>query len=429
MLLSSWSLALVAFALTITIIVLIKHRAKKKPIKIVYRKWIPAVTSAFFAAAVAIVCFLFADWQLALMLSACVLFWSGMLYGEALLIPTVHKGVLLRLNERIYDAHDKLVAFDEGLCFIIPFLEQVNLFELTLQTLHFAPDEKGESTGKKGGYFTFESADKLEIKMKGYVQYRPDDLNTFLQMDEETVQHGIQGAIKDEIGAMGGACGGTAFITKREAVRVLANELMRLKEPWYVAKKLRMSEAFDDSRVRGKPKVPNNYIDNIQEIRKILAHEQNLPDKSEIEERYGVDIVTVVVEDIDYTDKTKLDFEKKVQAEAQASANEVFAKNLKFIIDRLPPGLDDESKVNTAMNILGKIDRRVLAFEGTADGLIAAVMTAFASAKLPPGGAPPASIPAPRPKGKKGKGPPPAGGAPLASAGGAPPAPGTGGPS
>ena len=255
----------------------------------------------------------------------------------AVSIPTVHYGLVTRWGKRTGR------VLDEGLHFVIPFIDLVELFKY-----HVATKPISES---------FLSKDRLQVMIKGSVQWRPDKslLNrAFVEMSEDAISEGLESAIKSELGIIAGTKSGLAFIGNREAIGFLINCVLRLSVPPHVKEGLKPSE-----RLR-------YYIENALNIRKHLTDEgKNTEDRSPIEARYGIDIVEFALADVDFSPKTIEALEKRKQVEGELRAQDAQFKKIAVITEELKAkGLTPQEAVNAAQAIIGNAEKKVFSVEG-----------------------------------------------------------------
>ena len=93
--------------------------------------------------------------------------------NSMVIIPTVCFAVLTRFKERVKDAAGKYKILEEGLNFIFPFTDDVEIFS-----------KKSEPKSVSVNVF---SNDRLEIKVSGLVEWKIDRPDIFIELKEGTV--------------------------------------------------------------------------------------------------------------------------------------------------------------------------------------------------------------------------------------------------
>lgn len=255
-----------------------------------------------------------------------------LIVNAIVIVPTVHFGQVLRFKRRTGR------ILKEGLHFVVPFIDSVELFKSELVTT-----DVGES---------FFSKDNLEIMIKGSVQWRPDEAlldSTFVEMSENTITKGLVDTIKSELGIIAGTKKGEAFIKDREAISLLINSVLRLSAPPHIAENLSPAERLQ------------YYIDNTPVIRKRLADEpKNVNDRSDLENLYGIDIIRFSLADVDFSQTTKAALEKKKQAEAEMKAAQERFQKKKEIIEQLKSlGIDADAALDSAEVATNEAEKKI----------------------------------------------------------------------
>lgn len=255
-----------------------------------------------------------------------------------IIVPTTHYGLVLRFKKRT----GRVIY--EGLNFIIPYIDSVELFKEEVVT---TPVEE-----------SFFSKDNLQVIIKGSVRWKVDVnlLNdVFVTMPENTITTGLVDTIKSELGIIAGTQKGDAFIKSREAIENLINCVLRMKDPFHVMQGLKPAERL------------KHYEEQFASVRDHLRKEHLLnDDRSDVEERYGIDIVGFSLADVDFSPETKKSLEKKKQTEAELKAQELqfkkkveMAKTLKEEI-----GLDPQPAINSAEVTIKQAEKKVFSIEG-----------------------------------------------------------------
>src|SRR3989344_2923299 len=279
------------------------------------------------------------------------LIWTGvtglllvLVLSSAVIVPKVHSGVVLRFNARPKKGARVL---HEGLHFLIPFIETVELFSYELVTLDV--DE------------TFFTSDRLEVRMKGSVQWRPDRellKDVFIGGSEEAITNGLRDTIKSELGKVAGTKDGNTFITDREAVDLLINALLRLGAPFLP--ELTPEHRFDQCC---PPKEKSSASSRAAEIKVLLAVEsERIQDRSEVEKLFGIDIMRFSLADVGFSKAVTEAFERKKEAEAKREAAKA---KLGVIGQYREVGLEPREALAAAEVSLGEgTQRKVFSLEG-----------------------------------------------------------------
>lgn len=247
--------------------------------------------------------------------------------------------------------------------FVIPFVDRVEIY-----------DYKVDSDTVDVEFFT---RDRIEVKFKGSLQkrpspYVPDDQGRvrFIEMNPETIRNGIIDAIKSVLGKIAGVELVDRFIRDRRALELLMNCEFRMERaphrdrelfmPFIQGKRQQLTERITKlatSKEKDKEKI-DEYEERIQLIDAILANpaadlapelwidfytehakeiEKELvdsDDSSEIEERYGIEILAVLIADIDFTDETKKALERERQAEADLKGAQKLVEMRETLVQR-----------------------------------------------------------------------------------------------
>lgn len=133
-------------------------------------------------------------------------------------VPTVHGAIPTRFGKRVKKKNGEVRVLEEGLHLLLPLFDVLEeVFEKKLTTAEVTT----EATSK----------DRIVIKMTGSVQYRPYDLNTYIEMTEDTIKRGMVDTIEDEFGSVCGTKDADDFYQNRAKVAVLIDCVFRLERP------------------------------------------------------------------------------------------------------------------------------------------------------------------------------------------------------
>lgn len=224
-------------------------------------------------------------------------------------VSAVHYGVSEFLKRQMPGTHK------EGFHLKIPFLERVKQVHMRPRTISIE--------------VPFTAANKLKLVAKGSIQYKADPRvvdddgrNVFYRQSDAAIETGLQNDVKAKLGGLGGQYDGQEFYKNRIAISDFINQNMRTKVPLHL---------------RQTPPVPANgilqfYNEQWQDSKKALDTEKEMEaDRSKIEERYGIDIITVSISEIAFTPETERALEEQQQAEMRAGVGE----NLLALGDKL----------------------------------------------------------------------------------------------
>ncbi len=246
-----------------------------------------------------------------ILLLALVIVGLGVLASDVFVqIPAYHYGVVERFGERTKK------IFYEGLRVKLPYVDKVQLISMELSEIDVS--------------VVFTTMDKLQLTCSGSLQYKPDpevkdsaDRNIFITMSEGIITSGIADAIKAKLGALGGVKKGKDFIENRHAIADIINCFFRLETPPHMDHN---PQTCGVSNCKF-PQCPPGSIDakdlmvfynqHWRLVKRALDNEKNRPDRSQIEGRYGLDVVYYALSDIGFSKATQEAFEKEKQAEAK----------------------------------------------------------------------------------------------------------------
>ncbi len=305
-------------------------------------------------------------------------------------IPTAHYGVRTIFGKR------RKGALTEGLNFKIPFVEKILLYPMSLTT--YTLDDKESAV-------VF-SKDKLELTIEGSIQLRPDreELDSFVEITEQTLMKGMKDAIEGGLGIVAGRHEGDAFIDLREAVEHIINCTFRLERrpDFYVnqtssgtdleivdtpafqeyitklkvvnpkkADKLAMKDNWKlpkKTDAEGKEVVPvaldilKFYDQNVKFITTMLESETSMQESSEVEKRYFVDIATFSLARISYSKETKTALEKKKQAEEELKATKLRqTEKMRIMSELIAKGVSPDQASNDADAAVGIAPKQTIA--------------------------------------------------------------------
>lgn len=282
------------------------------------------------------------------------------------IVPGPSYGVHLRYGKRTGK------IFEEGFGFKIPIIDTVELFSTELNKIEVTSN--------------FTTKDKLQLTLTGSLQYSPDsrisddpmDLNrhprdrqgknTFFKVSDEIIRSGIEDALEGLLGGLGGVYKGEKFISNRQALGDMINAILRLDLPPHLRHNptkcgvvgCTMPERIDASKLVD---FYNKHWKKIQED--VKTEKLRQAECSLYELRYGIDIETFALANVDFSDATKEAFEKEKQAEAKQRAFKSKMAMAKEAKDEL--GATAQEALNAAdVSLDPNIRKQVVSVEGQA---------------------------------------------------------------
>lgn len=276
------------------------------------------------------------------------------------IVDPVNTAVRIRLNRRIPGIYrEGWHGLWDG---VLPFIDRLEQFPTELKT---------ETVTVK-----VLSEDNLILEIKGSFQYRVDYrfASSYMELSDETIKVGVSDAIEAELGIIAGKVKALDFKSLRREVQNIINAILRLgTPPHYCAARSPGSNKPDLFSPSGVEEVePEDrlpfYQKNSQAIRDVLEHEEDeTEDRSVIEKRYAIDIVTYALAEVGFSKETAAALEKKQQARHEADGlGERFDKKVKMMkgLKGEFPGLDDSEVLNEASVSMGQATRQVFSLEG-----------------------------------------------------------------
>lgn len=271
-------------------------------------------------------------------------------------VDPVHRGVLVRLDKRHEDRvyGEGWHGFWDG---VMPFIDRIAVEPVTLQPMTITTKVL--------------SKDNLQLTVGGSVQFRVDDVYRHMEMDLKTIEVGMRDAIESELGIIAGKVNGDQFKAARREVQLLINSVLRFGAAPHcrasAADPATCDLANGDQEVEPHKRI-SFYRKNGKVIRAALKLEtENADDRSDIEARYGIDVVVFELAEVDFTPETVAALEKKRQAELGADAAQGAFKRQMAIFHELKEHVGPERALNEASLIVGGKDRgnrRIISVEG-----------------------------------------------------------------
>lgn len=274
-----------------------------------------------------------------------------LLLNSVRIVPPVHYGIVIRLGRRT----GKILP--EGLHFVMPLIDLVKIYEYKLDT--------------KIIKLSFFSKDNLEIIIQALVQWRPDrrvktneGQNKFIENKEETIISGLGEAIKSVIGDIIGQVTALTFVNKKKAVEQYIDCLLRLPTPPHSNPRI-INPALKLKKFLKATSRLNFYEKYSNQINDLLAREASEIDRrSEIENRYGIDIIAFDMGEVDFSIGTRKVLELKKQTEEKLKADELEeAKKVEMAKELKKLGLSPQAAVDSAEVTLDQAKKEVRSFQ------------------------------------------------------------------
>lgn len=243
---------------------------------------------------------------------------------------------------------------------------------------------------------------KIEVVLKGLMDWRPDPdiqysldrrgkrrildterdgegLVLFVEMTPETVVSGVEAAIKSNVGTVAGRRTSDEFVDAKEVIELMINAILRLgwnELPHFPHRgqpdqngrdaRCNLYQCPDPCEFVARIDDPFAvYAARMERIREILHGEQDTPSRSEVELRYGIDIVNFSLDPVDFSEAAKKAFEEIIKAESDASSAEARADKTLDLMSRFKRRkLDPQGALNAAQVAVGQGTRQVHSIEG-----------------------------------------------------------------
>lgn len=213
----------------------------------------------------------FVDWLGSCYLGLAVII-ATLTLNAIIIIPTVYFGIPSRFKERIKNKDGKAIILEEGINFRVPLIDDL-LFDNT----------KSKKLTTQNVTTTALSKDKLEITLVGSVQYRPADLNTYIEMTEKTIREGMIEAVESELGKICGIKESDVFVDERTQLEFLIRCVLQLeRRPHYY-----IDEASRFDRIKYKAK----------KIKKLAGLEERELEKVEDLNLVGEAVMGIILKD------------------------------------------------------------------------------------------------------------------------------------
>lgn len=165
------------------------------------------------------------------------------------IVPTVYFGIPTRFKERIKNTDGKSKILNEGINFVFPLID--DLLSENLESKELTPEEISTKVL---------SLDKMEITIEGSIQYKIDDLNTFIEMTPMAIKDGMVDAIKSELGNIAGTKNAESFIKNRLEIEMLIKTILQLERaPYYYINNVKDINDID------------NVVENAKKIKIIVG--------------------------------------------------------------------------------------------------------------------------------------------------------------
>jgi regulator of protease activity HflC (stomatin/prohibitin superfamily) len=329
--------------------------------------------------------------------------------NTAVVLPTVYFGVPTRLKKRIRKKDNTVLILEEGLNFVAPLVD--DLLPENIKSKKLVTQEIEAKALSK---------DKLEVTLEGSVQYRPADLNVYIEMTKKTIEEGMVEAVESEVGKICGVKDSDVFVEERTEIEFLIRCVLQLKKPphYYINRlelgtkprdtdtgPFRMGTVLkketienlklDDKKIKElveklSPKKWELKLDDDNEIDIISFYKDNvsrinllfdLGADSGVEKLYGIKIATFRVAKLLFSKKAQEAFEKTRAAKAEmTAAEERFNKKKEILQGYIDMGLSPNQAVNlveTTTDVEG-VNRQIISVEGSQQSDLLAFAKLFA---------------------------------------------------
>jgi len=332
--------------------------------------------------------------------------------NTVIIIPTVYFGIPTVFKKRIRDKNDKVLILEEGLSFIKPLTDDL-LLENTKSKKLTTKELKAKAL----------SEDKLEIALEGSVQYRPADLDVYIEMTEKTIEEGMVEAVESEVGKICGIKEADVFVEGRTEIEFLIRCVLQLEKPphhhinpnknedelkerpfvmgnvlkehdiEYLMKKLGNEEAekiiakllskeweikvINQKAIDKEIDIIRFYKDNVSRINLLFELEAD----SGVEKLYGIKIAAFRVAKLMFSEKAQEAFEETRSAEAKMEAATTRFNTKKKILKKY---LKMEVPMGQAVNLtettadVKGISRQIISVEGSQQADLLAAAKLFA---------------------------------------------------
>ena len=330
--------------------------------------------------------------------------------NTAIIIPTVYFGIPTMFKKRIKRKDGMALILEEGLNFVKPLTD--DLLPENIKSKKLVTKElKAKALSK----------DKLEISLEGSVQYRPENLNTYIEMTENTIQEGMVEAVESEVGKICGIKDSDVFVEERTEIEFLIRCVLQLEKPphYYINKaeanftfpfvmgtilkketieSLREGKLTDekideltkklapekwemklvDDVVDEEIDIIRFYKDNVSRINLLFEFDAD----SAVEKLYGIKISTFRVAKLKFSEKAQEAFEetRSAIAKMEAAKERLSTKKqiLKEYIDMHVPVGQAVNLTETTADVRG-ITRQIISVEGSQQADLLAAAKLFAS--------------------------------------------------
>jgi regulator of protease activity HflC (stomatin/prohibitin superfamily) len=321
------------------------------------------------------------------------LIWIIIALSGIVIVPTVRRGVVVRFKKRTGR------VLDEGPAYVIPLADEIQLYPYELRT-----DEVD---------FNVFSLDRLEITIRGSIQWRPDSANMiqFVEIPENTILKGLNDAVESELGKVSGEKEGDVFIRNRKPLEMLINCIFLLERAphfhlnpirpptpgapspglefgkslteWITSNIPKKEEELNNKLAPEKWEIPiveeenelKGQLDTIRFFEKNSSRIQIMltfgKGRSAVEKLYAIEVSVFRLAHIDFSSSTKKALERQRQAKAEAeAAEELQKKKLEIMEDLIAKGVSPGEASAAADVLLGvAAPRQVISLEGASGAI------------------------------------------------------------
>lgn len=343
-----------------------------------------------------------------------------LIYDSVVVIKPVRFGVVLRFKRRT----GRILR--EGLNFVLPIIDTVEVYDQRIGSesipLSFFSKDNLEVILK----FMVQWYPDPTIFYKDSNVSEKENLNRFMANTEETIASGISEVIKSIVGNIIGKVSAYTFIDKKKAVGRYIDCVLRLKRPPHVYPSTlgftkEEFERFSEEVKRGKsgmdfkeeirkkieeckrkedeieeeclketnqsPETGNFFkkinfdsgeeLDDVNQrvryyhyfsslINELLREEKHRPDEhSDIETRYGIEMVISELSEVDFSPATKKSMELLEQTKRKLKADQEESNKLQKITGALKGlGIDSSKALDAALVIMDQAKKNIISLEG-----------------------------------------------------------------
>ncbi len=269
-------------------------------------------------------------------IGAAVMF-IALVLKAAVKVPTLNYGIVLRFSRRTGR------VLDEGLNFVLPFIDEVELYPYEVATVWV-----------DGSFYC---KDRLKVMVKAAVRWKPNlrQLSTiFIENARGDISDDLANTVKSCLGSIAGVSNALDFVHSWDGVGRLLNATLKSRVPPHVQQAVPLERrlAFYESQ--------SGDVLALSEKERQLTR-----DRSEAENRHGIDILTSIVSELEFTEESRKALEIRGQTEMQLEASTLsHAKKIEMMEKLKEAGLDSQAAVDSAEATLGHSKKQSFSVTG-----------------------------------------------------------------